>query len=230
MADQGLRGAAESIDKSPPRFPLPPLPYGYGDLEPVISARALEIHHAKHHARYVETMNRVLTETQTVVASVEDAVRIAQRRAQATLFNNAAQTWNHAFFWQSMQRETWQPAGRLAEAIASTFGSVETLGKRFAAEGAGHFGSGWVWLIAQGRELLVLSTHDGITPITNDGVIPLLTCDVWEHAYYLDYQQDRAKWLGTWWDQLANWRFAERQYEAALGQGEIWRFPERFTR
>ncbi|HEX8056012.1 MAG TPA: superoxide dismutase [Novosphingobium sp.] len=226
MADSGAHPPTERPKASTSQFALPPLPYLYGDLEPIISARALEIHHARHHARYVETMNRVLTETQTVAHSVEDAVRTAQRRGQVTLFNNAAQTWNHAFFWQSMRPGYSRPEGRLADAIGASFGSAETLGKRFAAEGTGHFGSGWVWLVAQGRELVVLSTHDCTTPVTNETMVPLLTCDVWEHAYYLDYQQDRAKWLGSWWDVLANWEFAELQYQAALGQGHAWRFPD----
>lgn len=225
MADQDLRSSAEGSERVAPQFVLPPLPYGYADLEPVISARALEIHHDKHHARYVNTMNRILAESQTFVGAVEDAVLTADRRGQVTLFNNAAQAWNHAFFWQCMRPEPSHPTGRLADAIAATFGSLETLGKRFSAEGAGHFGSGWVWLVAQGSDLSVLSSHDGATPLVRDGMVALLTCDVWEHAYYLDYQQDRAKWLSAWWDQLANWHFAEGQYEAALGQGEPWRFP-----
>jgi superoxide dismutase, Fe-Mn family len=124
-----------------------------------------------------------------------------------------------------MSGKTSRPGDLLSGAITSEFGSFEELRRRFIAEGTGHFGSGWVWLVARGNALSVLSTHDAGTPIIDDGVTPLLACDVWEHAYYLDYRQDRTKWLTLWWDMLANWRFAETQYEAALGDREPWQFP-----
>src|SRR5262249_47281096 len=141
------------------------------------------------------------------------------------LFNNAAQAWNHSFFWESMHSEARRPGGLLLQSIVSNFGSFDALGERIIAEGAGHFGSGWVWLVAHADRLSVLPTHDAGTPIIDAEITPLLACDVWEHAYYLDYRQDRATWLTVWWDRLANWHFAERQYQSALGCGEAWRFP-----
>lgn len=222
MAD---RNPADTLSRSGPdvlKFALPPLPYGVKDLEPVLSTETLEIHHGKHHARYVETLNRLLAEQNFSAHTLEKIIRIALSSGAKGLFNNAAQAWNHSFFWESMRPK---PAGLLAGAITTTFGSLEALGQRFAGEGAGHFGSGWVWLIARRDKLEVISTHDAGTPIAEDGVIPLLACDVWEHAYYIDYRQDRANWLARWWDELANWQFAEQQYDAARGHGRPWHYP-----
>ena len=208
-----------------PVFTLPPLPYGVKALEPVLSAETLEIHHGKHHARYVETLNRLLGEQNFSAQTLEEIVHIAQGSGAKGLFNNAAQAWNHAFFWESMAPQPSQPGEQLNAAILSAFGSLEALGERFIAEGIGHFGSGWVWLIARAGKLDVISTHDAGLPILDDGATPLLACDVWEHAYYIDYRQDRPAWLKQWWDRLANWSFADRQYAASLGQGEGWRYP-----
>jgi Fe-Mn family superoxide dismutase len=224
MASQSPTAAAPQAETALRAFSLPPLPYGYQELEPHLSAQTLEIHYGKHHARYIEVLNRILADQHLVATSLEGIVRGAERNGAKALFNNAAQAWNHSFFWESMCRDSGQPGGSLADAIMSAFGSFEALGKRFIAEGTGHFGSGWVWLVAQGSALSVLSTHDAGIPVAGD-VTPLLACDVWEHAYYLDYRQDRANWLAVWWDKLANWHFAERQYEAALGQRNPWRFP-----
>lgn len=225
MADRSPSDALASLDSEVPAFALPPLPYDAGSLEPVLSAETLKIHHGKHHARYVEMLNRLLAEQNFSARSLEGIIRIAHGSGAKGLFNNAAQAWNHSFFWESMTPKAPPPAGPLAAAISSAFGGMDALGQRFIAEGAGHFGSGWVWLIARREKLEVISTHDAGTPIIEDGVTPLLACDVWEHAYYIDYRQDRAGWLTAWWNTLANWRFAERQYGAALGQGEPWRYP-----
>lgn len=223
MADQ-----SQTLPRSEahaPVFSLPPLPYGHDDLKPVLSAETLQIHHGKHHARYVETLNRLLSEQNFSASTLEAIIRIAHGSGAQGLFNNAAQAWNHSFFWESMSPKASRPAGLLADAITSAFGSVEALGERFIAEGTGHFGSGWVWLVARGGHLEVLSTHDAGVPIIEDGITPLLACDVWEHAYYIDYRQDRAGWLKEWWNRLANWQFAERQYGAALGHNETWHYP-----
>lgn len=225
MADRSPSDVLAPDDTEVLAFALPPLPYGVKALEPILSAETLEIHHGKHHARYVETLNRLLAEQNFSAHTLEEIVRIAQGSGAKGLFNNAAQAWNHSFFWESMRAKKSTPTGPLADAIASTFGSLEALGQRFVAEGLGHFGSGWVWLLAKHDKLDVVSTHDAGTPITEDGVTPLLACDVWEHAYYIDYRQDRAGWLAAWWNTLANWCFAEQQYGAALGQGESWRYP-----
>ncbi|MDE8650657.1 superoxide dismutase [Novosphingobium album (ex Liu et al. 2023)] len=225
MADPRTNETRAQLDSGSLVFALPPLPYGLKDLEPVLSAETLEIHHGKHHARYVETLNRLLAEQNFTAHTLEEIIRVAQRSGAKGLFNNAAQAWNHSFFWESMAAKPSQPSGPLADAISAAFGSLDGLGQRFAAEGAGHFGSGWVWLIAKHDKLEVISTHDAATPIAEDGVTALLACDVWEHAYYIDYRQDRATWLASWWNKLANWRFAERQYGAALGRGEPWHYP-----
>ena len=225
MADRDLNGTLADHDEEAPVFELPPLPYGIEALAPVLSAETLEIHHGKHHARYVETLNRLLGEQNFSAHTLEEIVRIAQGSGAKGLFNNAAQAWNHSFFWESMSATPSKPSGELAKAISTAFGSHDALGQRFLAEGTGHFGSGWVWLIAKGGALELISTHDAGIPILADGVTPLLACDVWEHAYYIDFRQDRAAWLASWWDRLANWRFAEQQYAAALGQGEPWHYP-----
>ena len=225
MADRSPSNTLTLSDTDTLVFELPPLPYDFGDLKPILSAETLKIHHGKHHARYVETLNRLLSEQNFSAHSLEEIIRIAHGSGAQGLFNNAAQAWNHSFFWESMRAKPSRPAGPLADAIIAAFGSVEALGKRFIAEGAGHFGSGWVWLVAKHDKLEVVSTHDAGSPILEDGATPLLACDVWEHAYYIDYRQDRANWLSAWWDKLANWRFAEQQYGAALGHDKPWHYP-----
>lgn len=206
-------------------FPLPPLSYGYCDLAPLLSETTLLTHHGKHHARYVETLNRLLIEQNTPAQYLEDVICDAVGRTPKTLLNNAAQAWNHGFFWESMSAQASSPGGLLPGAVTSDFGNMGALKSRFIAEGTGHFGSGWVWLVARGSHISIISTHDAESAVTIDGLTPLLVCDLWEHAYYLDYRQDRAAWLAAWWDRLANWQFAERQYAAALGHGERWRYP-----
>lgn len=208
-----------------PAFELPPLPYGHDNLAPLLSPEAVEIHYDRHHARYVDTINRLLREQNFSARTLKNIIRIAHASGAEELLNSAAQAWNHSFFWESMSPTPSRPTGALAKAIASTFGGVEALGQRFCAEGTGHFGSGWVWLIAKRDKLGVIATHDAGSPIVEDGATPLLVCDVWEHAYYVDYRQDRAGWLSSWWDKLANWPFAERQYAAALGQTDAWQYP-----
>jgi Fe-Mn family superoxide dismutase len=224
MANRSSSPALSSLDSEQLVFELPTLPYGVGDLQPVLSAETLQIHHGKHHARYVETLNRLLSEQNFSAHSLEEIIRIAHGSRAHGLFNNAAQAWNHGFFWESMTPHSSTPSGPLADAITSAFGNVASLGQRFIAQGGGHFGSGWVWLVARGENLEVVSTHDAGTPLLQEGITPLLVCDVWEHAYYIDYRQDRATWLTSWWDKLANWRFAEQQYAAALGDGQSWRY------
>ena len=206
-------------------FELPALPYGLQGLEPYLSEETLKIHYGRHHAKYIENLNRLLAGHDLAGASLEDVLRTASESNQTALFNNAAQAWNHSFFWESMSAQSSAPEGELAQAIVRTFGNLDNLRERFIAEGVGHFGSGWVWLVVRNGAIEVLSTHDAATPITTDGTVALLTCDVWEHAYYIDYRQDRANWLATWWDKLAHWSFAGRQYAAALGEGNQWHFP-----
>jgi Fe-Mn family superoxide dismutase len=207
-------------------FKLPPLPYAYGALAPVMSERTLHFHHDKHHATYVKTLNELLEKSGEPAGSLEQVIRDAAKAGEAKLFNNAAQAWNHSFFWAAMSPERLTPQGDLLAAIGQGFGDVAGLKKAFVEEGAGHFGSGWVWLVAQeGGALRVRSTHDADDTVPKPGLVPLIVCDVWEHAYYLDHQNDRKAFLEAWFDLLPNWSFAATQLSAAKGQGEPWRHP-----
>jgi Fe-Mn family superoxide dismutase len=202
---------------------LPELPYAYDALSPTISAETMLTHHDKHHAKYVETANKLVAENGLEGRSVEDVIAEAERRGLTKLFNNAAQAWNHAFFWDCMTPKRRDPQGELASAITRAFGGLDGLKQKFVAEGADHFASGWAWLAADGAELVVLSTHDAGT-LAHDPRTPLLVCDVWEHAYYLDYKQDRKGFIERWFDTVANWEFAEAQFAAAQGRQEPWTF------
>jgi Fe-Mn family superoxide dismutase len=203
-------------------YQLPPLPYAHEALAPVINAETMHIHHGKHHARYVTVTNELIPGS---TDPLEDVIAAALRDGKTKLFNNAAQAWNHAFFWASMAPSATQPGSALQRAIDSTFGSLDKLGEQFIAEGGAHFGSGWVWLLAQEGKLKVVSSHDAGQPWLTEGGVPLLVCDVWEHAYYLDYKNDRAQFLKAWFGRLANWEFATAQLNAASGDGERFRYP-----
>ncbi|WP_421932412.1 superoxide dismutase [Phenylobacterium sp.] len=205
---------------------LPDLPYRYDALAPVISETTMRFHHDKHHARYVEVGNLLLADKVPRPTDLEGIVRHAARAGEVKLFNNAAQAWNHGFFWACMSPNPAGPRGDLERTILEVFGDVADLKTAFVTEGINHFGSGWVWLVAKAGGLAVLSTHDAETVITQEGVTPLLVCDLWEHAYYLDHQNNRAAFLSSWWDGLVNWDFVEGQYAAAKGENEGWRYPE----
>jgi Fe-Mn family superoxide dismutase len=188
----------------------------------------VETHHGKHHARYVRATNEILGGSAGTRA-LEDVIAESRDRGQHKLFNNAAQTWNHAFFWHSMAPAATVPAATLQHAIDSAFGSVRALRDVFIAEGAAHFGSGWVWLMAGRGKLEVVSSHDAEQPWLAAGDTPLLVCDVWEHAYYLDYKNERGRFLRAWFDQLANWDFAAAQYAASARDERGYRYPLRAT-
>jgi superoxide dismutase, Fe-Mn family len=207
-------------------FELPDLPYAYEALEPVISGRTMHFHHDKHHKAYVDTVNTLLKDAKAAPASLEAVIRDAKASGNKKLFNNAAQAWNHAFFWNAMTGEAGKPDGELAAAISSAFGDLAGLKKAFVEAGVAQFGSGWAWLTAdKAGKLQVVTTHDAGEPIEDEGSIPILVCDVWEHAYYLDHQNDRKGFLEGWFDALPNWTFSARQFAAARGQGEAWRYP-----
>lgn len=203
---------------------LPDLPYRLGALEPVISAATLRTHHGKHHARYVEVTNALLGEARETATDLEEVIGEAGRRGATKLFNNAAQALNHGFYWTCMA-----PAGSRTtspgHALPAAFGDIEALRATFLAEGAGHFGSGWVWLTSVDGKVGVVTTHDGNSAFRMHGHTPLLVCDVWEHAYYLDHKNDRAAYLAGWWDKLVDWAFVERQHAASVGRGGAWRYP-----
>jgi Fe-Mn family superoxide dismutase len=202
---------------------LPTLPYAYDALEPVISETTMRTHRDKHHARYVDVTNEMLAETVGSKSSLENVVTQAWRRGARTLFNNAAQALNHGFFWDGMSPHRSTPPKALARALDGAFDGDAR--NRFIAEGLAHFGSGWVWLASSQGALSILTTHDGDTAMRMENLTPLLVCDLWEHAYYLDHKNDRGAYLAGWWDQLANWPFAGRQYEASLGRGQSWTYP-----
>jgi Fe-Mn family superoxide dismutase len=204
---------------------LPPLPYAFNALEPTVSATTMKTHHDKHHAKYVETVNKLAAEAGLDRKSLEAIIAEAEKKGPSArkLLNNAGQAWNHAIFWDAMTPTRRDPGGELEAAIGEAFGGLAGLKEAFVKEGEGHFGSGWMWLVVDQGRLGVLSTHDGGT-LANRPQVPLLVCDLWEHAYYLDYKQDRKAFLEGWFDKVANWAFAESQFDAAAGHGEPWRF------
>lgn len=206
-------------------FVLPKLPYAYTALEPILSADTLHTHHDKHHRTYVEKTNELAAEAGLEGRALEEVVREGRAGGDKTLFNNAAQAWNHAFFWACMTSQKAQPSAKLGSAIAQAFGSVDAFKDAFIEEGAAHFGSGWVWLVTGSEGLKVISTHDADDTLIRDGLYPLLVCDLWEHAYYLDHKNDRKGFLTKWVDSLANWAFAEQQLAASEGAGEGFHYP-----
>jgi Fe-Mn family superoxide dismutase len=191
---------------------LPELPYSLDALQPHISARTLEFHHGKHHRAYVDKLNLAIDNTGYAGMTLEDIIMRSHKTGEAGVFNNAAQIWNHTFLWNSMTAGGGGDAkGPLKEAIDHQFGSLSGFGKAFKDAAMGQFGSGWTWLVVDGGNLKIVSTGNAQTPLTN-GQTPLLTLDVWEHAYYLDYQNDRGKYIDTFLDHLINWEFASSNY------------------
>ncbi len=186
-------------------FELPALPYEKDALAPHISANTLGFHYGKHHQGYVNKLNAAAEADSSIAGkSLEDLVRTAE----GGVFNNAAQIWNHTCYWNSMSPDGGgEPTGKIAEAIKSSFGSFSDFKDQFSKTAAGHFGSGWAFLVKDGDRLAIVGEHDAGNPL-RDGKTPLLTCDVWEHAYYLDYQNARPKYIEAWWN-LVNWKFAE---------------------
>jgi Fe-Mn family superoxide dismutase len=206
-------------------FALPELPYAYDALEPTMSARTLKCHHDKHHAAYVKKVNELVQQSGNAAANLEAVIKGAAG-SNEKLYNNAAQAWNHAFFWISMKPGANSPAGDLPAAIAAAFGGQAKLADAFVTAGAEHFGSGWVWLTADpAGKLMIKTTHDAHDTVTEPNETPLLVCDLWEHAYYLDYQFDRKAFLKAWFEALPNWSFAAAQLAAAKGDGRAWRYP-----
>ncbi|WP_309605903.1 Fe-Mn family superoxide dismutase [Phenylobacterium sp.] len=206
-------------------FTLPKLPYADDALEPTLSQETLHTHHDKHHRTYVEKTNSLAKAAGLDGRSLEEVVREAQRRGDTKLFHNAAQAWNHAFFWRCMTPNGGAPGGGLKPAIDKAFGSVGALEDAFITEGTEHFGSGWVWLAVGPDGLKVLSTHDADDTLIKDGLFPLLVCDLWEHAYYLDYKNDRQGFLRRWIGELADWSFAAHQFAASQGAGAGFAYP-----
>ncbi len=187
---------------------LPDLPYKKEALEPHLSARTFEFHHGKHHKAYVDNLNKMIEGTDLAKADLETIIKkSAGDGAKAGIFNNAAQVWNHTFYWNSMKPGGGgKPTGSIAKKIDAAFGGYEKFADAFKTAGATQFGSGWAWLVMKGNELQVMKTANADTPMAH-GIKPLLTVDVWEHAYYLDYQNRRPDYLKTFVEKLINWDF-----------------------
>jgi Fe-Mn family superoxide dismutase len=192
---------------------LPPLPYDEQALAPVISARTLSFHYGKHHKGYVDKTNDLVKGTPLADLSLEDLVRTVARDVEKTaLFNNAAQAWNHTFYWHCLAPRPTRPSDALRQRIDQDFGSVEELKQTLVAAALAQFGSGWAWLEWTGEKLAVTKTANADTPIAH-GRMPLLTIDVWEHAYYLDYQNQREAHVKAVLDKIVNWDFASSGFE-----------------
>lgn len=188
---------------------LPPLSYSFGALAPHISRRTLEFHYGKHHQGYVDTLNKLTAGKPEAGATLEEIILdTAGDAAKRSLFNNAAQIWNHTFYWRSMKpRGGGKPKGDIARAIDNDFGGFDGFKEAFAVVAAAQFGSGWAWLIVKNGKLEIRKTSNADLPMEN-GATPLLTIDVWEHAYYLDYQNRRPDYVKTFIEKLVNWEFA----------------------
>ncbi|HEY1631313.1 MAG TPA: superoxide dismutase [Rhizomicrobium sp.] len=191
-------------------FKLSPLPYAEDALAPTISAKTIGFHYNKHHKTYVETLNKLVEGTRYADMKLEEVVRATAGKdgeAEKKIFNNAGQVWNHDFYWRSLSPSETKPKGDLKAAIARDFGSADKLIEELAKAGKEQFGSGWAWLVSQNGKLAVQKTANAIDPMAK-GVNSLLTVDVWEHAYYLDYQNERPKYLEAVLKKLINWDFA----------------------
>ena len=199
-------------------FELPALPYADTALEPAVSANTLSFHHGKHHKAYIDKTNAAIEGTDLADKSMEDVIAAARGSNQG-LFNNSAQSWNHAFYWHSMAESSTAPSDELSAMIDKAFGSKEELEKQLADRGVGHFASGWVWLAEKDGVLSIEETHDGDTLADSD-FNPLLTIDVWEHAYYLDHQNARPAYLAAVISDKLNWAFASEN----LARGTTWTY------
>ena len=205
LAMGGLSRTAQAA--SPHVLPL--LPYAENALEPVITANTISFHYGKHHKAYVDNLNKLVAGTEYADLSLEKIITgTAGRPEKTAIFNNAAQIWNHTFYWNSMKpKGGGEPPAALKQRIEASFGSVDACKKELAGAAVSQFGSGWAWLVLDGNKLKVVKTANADTPLTT-GVKPLLTIDVWEHAYYLDYQNRRADYVNAVLDKLINWEFA----------------------
>lgn len=188
---------------------LPALPYARNALAPIISEETINYHYGKHHQSYVTKLNQMIEGTDHADASLEEIVR----NSKGGVFNNAAQIWNHTFYWNSLSPNGGgQATGALADAIDSAFGSFDEFKEQFSGSAAGNFGSGWTWLVKNASgQLEIVNTSNADTPITDPEVTPLLTVDVWEHAYYVDYRNARPEYLKKFWD-IVNWDFASANF------------------
>jgi len=190
-------------------FQLPELTFAKSALEPHMSAETLDFHYGKHHKAYVTKTNELIAGEQGLSgASLVEVVKNAKGQGNSKLFNNSAQLWNHSFFWQCLApAEGQQPSGKLAKLIEDGFGNAEALLTKLQEEAVNHFASGWAWLVLDRGALRITSLHDADTPIVHEGMVPLFTLDVWEHAYYIDYRNERPKFADAVLKNIVNWDF-----------------------
>jgi superoxide dismutase, Fe-Mn family len=199
-------------------FQLPPLPFPKDALGDFMSAETLEFHHGKHHKAYVDKTNGMLAAKGLEGASLSQVIRSAREKGDAPLFNNSAQIWNHSFYWNCLAPPQGQrPSGRLEQLISESFGSTDALLDKLKEEAVGHFSNGWAWLVLDGGSLKITSLHDADTPLVYDGMKPLLTLDVWEHAYYIDYRNARPDFAQNVLGNIVNWDFVAQNLD---GGGE----------
>ena len=193
-------------------FTLPPLPYGKDALSPVISPETIDYHYGKHHQAYVNNLNNLVPGTKYENMSLEDVVKATNGQAsEKKIFNNAAQVWNHTFYWHCLAPKAGgDPTGGIKAAIDKSFGNFADFKKKFSEAAVGQFGSGWAWLVKTGDGLAIETTSNAETPF-GAGKTCVLTCDVWEHAYYIDYRNARPKYLEEFW-KLVNWEFANKNF------------------
>jgi superoxide dismutase, Fe-Mn family len=196
-------------------FELSSLPYDESALEPAISSRTIGVHYHKHHKSYVEKLNSLVKETRFAEMRLEEIVHStanARAEKEKKIFNNAGQVWNHDFYWRSLSPKPQKPSQKLAQAIERDFGGLGAFNKKFAEAAASQFGSGWAWLTSKGGKLAIETTGNALDPMAR-GINCLLTIDVWEHAYYLDYKNERAKYLNEVIARLLSWEFASENLE-----------------
>jgi len=196
-------------------FQLPDLPFDRAALAPHMSAETLEFHHGKHHRAYVTKTNAMIEDEAGFSGAVlTEVVRKAKQAGNGKLFNNSAQLWNHSFFWQCLAPAQGQrPAGKLAKLIEDGFGSEQAMLEQLHAEAVNHFSNGWAWLLLDRGALRIASLHDADTPLVHDGMVPLFTLDVWEHAYYIDYRNERPKFATAVLSNIVNWEFVAQNLD-----------------
>ncbi len=196
-------------------FTLPELPFAKDALDPVMSAETFDFHHGKHHQAYVDKTNELLADDDSLSgASLARVIRAAKQDGQAKLFNNAAQLWNHSFFWQCLApAQGHQPEGKLLKLIEDGFGSTAAMLTKLQDEAVNHFASGWAWLVLDRGTLRITSLHDADSPVAHEGMAPLFTLDVWEHAYYIDYRNARPKFAAAVLGKIVNWDFVAQNLD-----------------
>jgi len=195
-------------------FTLPDLPFAKDALGRFMSAETLDYHHGKHHKAYVDKTNSLAEEAGLDGRSLSEVIRAAKDQGSKGLFNNSAQLWNHSFFWQCLAPpEGQKPSGKLAAMIEDKFGNLDAMLAKLKEEAVGHFASGWAWLVLDGDALKITSLHDADTPVAYEGMQPLLTLDVWEHAYYIDYRNERPKFAESVLGNIVNWEFVGKNLD-----------------